>query len=223
MPNITGVYALSVDARRISAPLPERTVTPTQRQRDGVGARQPADRMRRIVHRTPELVLVRGERRRATFVELVREEARARRPAHEVILRHLLEVLLIEALRSTTGTAASPGLVRGLADERVAVAIRRMHESPTKAWPVTQLAKAAGLSRSAFFERFTRAVGVPPKEYLLAWRMALAKDLLRRKDVTVAEVAQRVGYGSASTFSVAFTRHVGRPPAHYARAQRDAR
>ncbi len=46
-------------------------------------------------------------------------------------------------------------------------------------------------------------------EYLLAWRMAVAKDLLRRQDLGLHEVAERVGYGSASTFSTAFSRHVG--------------
>jgi AraC-like DNA-binding protein len=35
----------------------------------------------------------------------------------------------------------------------------------------------------------------------------------------VAEIAEGVGYSSASTFSVAFTRHVGRPPTQYAREQ----
>ncbi|EPX55001.1 Transcriptional regulator, AraC family [Cystobacter fuscus DSM 2262] len=172
-----------------------------------------------LVPLLPQLVHVRGERRLSTLVELVSEESRERRPAREVILARLLEVLLIEALRSTAGTAASPGLLRGLADERLAVAIRRMHESPTKAWTVAQLAKEAALSRSTFFERFSRAVGVAPMEYLLGWRMALAKNLLRRKEVTVAEVAEQVGYSSASTFSVAFTRHVGLPPTHYAREQ----
>jgi AraC-like DNA-binding protein len=54
-------------------------------------------------------------------------------------------------------------------------------------------------------------------EYLLAWRMALAKDLLRRREVGLEEVALRVGYGSASTFSTAFSRHVGQPPGRYAR------
>lgn len=174
---------------------------------------------RLLVSLLPQLVHVRGERRLATLVELVREESRERRPAREVILDRLLEVLLIEALRSSAGTTASPGLLRGLADERLSVAIRRMHEAPTRAWTVAQLAREAALSRSAFFERFTRAVGVAPMEYLLGWRMALAKDVLRRQDVTVAEVAARVGYSSASTFSVAFTRHVGLPPTHYARTQ----
>lgn len=175
-----------------------------------------------LVSLLPELVHVRGDHRLATLVELVREESRERRPAREVILGRLLEVLLIEVLRSTAGTTASAGLVRGLADERLAVAIRRMHESPTQPWTVAQLAKEAALSRSAFFERFSRAVGVPPMEYLLAWRMALAKNLLRTGHNSVAEVAERVGYRSASTFSAAFTRNVGLPPMRYAREVRSA-
>ncbi|WP_076858125.1 AraC family transcriptional regulator [Bradyrhizobium mercantei] len=172
-----------------------------------------------LVSLLPELVHVRGEPRLATLMQFVRDEFRERRPAREVVLARLLEVLLIEALRSTAGTAASPGLVRGLADERLAVAIRRMHESPTRAWTVAQLAKQAALSRSAFFERFSRAVGVAPMEYLLAWRMAMAKNMLRRSESGIAEIAERVGYGSASAFSVAFTRHVGLSPTQYARGQ----
>jgi len=61
-------------------------------------------------------------------------------------------------------------------------------------------------------------MGIAPMEYLLAWRMALAKDVLRRHAAGIAEVAQRVGYSSASTFSVAFARHVGLPPSRYVRA-----
>lgn len=172
-----------------------------------------------LVSLLPELVHVRDEPRFTLLVELVREESRESRSAREFVLARLLEVLLIEALRSAGGAQASPGLLRGLADEHLAVALRRMHEKPAEPWTVAELAKEAALSRSAFFERFKRTVGVAPMEYLLNWRMALAKDLLHRADVTVAEVAERVGYGSSSSFSVAFGRHVGRPPTFYAREQ----
>ncbi|TDV35896.1 helix-turn-helix protein [Paraburkholderia caballeronis] len=77
----------------------------------------------------------------------------------------------------------------------------------------------AALSRPAFFERFSRTVGVAPMQYLPGWRMALAKDLLRRNEARVAEIAERVGYSSASTFSVAYARYVGQPPARYLREQ----
>ena len=165
----------------------------------------------------PEFVLVRGEKRLSTLVELVGEESRNRRPARDVVLAHLLEVLLIEALRCPRDSATSSGLLRGLADERLAAVLRRIHESPTLPWTAASLAKEAALSRSVFFQRFRRAVGVAPMEYVLAWRMALAKNLLQRKEGNVAQVAAQVGYSSPSTFSVAFTRHVGVPPARYAR------
>jgi len=172
-----------------------------------------------LVSLLPQFVHVRGEQRLATLVQFVREESHAQRPAREVVLARLLEVLLIEALRSASGTAASPGLARGLADVRLAAAIRAMHAQPTRAWTVVELAKEAALSRSSFFERFSREVGLAPMAYLLAWRMALAKDLLRRNEGGVAEIAERVGYSCASTFSVAFTRHVGLRPTQYAREQ----
>ena len=100
--------------------------------------------------------------------------------------------------------------------------MRQIHGDPARSWTVAQLAKKAALSRSAFFDRFARAVGMPPMEYLLAWRMAIAKDLLRHQDIGLDEVAERVGYGSASTFSTAFSRHVGQPPGRYARECRGA-
>jgi transcriptional regulator GlxA family with amidase domain len=172
-----------------------------------------------LVSLLPTLVYVRGDGRLGALSQLIDEEARQRRPARGIILGRLLEVLLIEALRSGREPATSPGLVRGLGDERLAVALRRMHERPSWPWTVPELARETSLSRSVFFERFRRAVGVAPMEYLLAWRMALAKDLLRRGTGGVAEVAERVGYSSAGTFSVAFSRHVGLPPTLYARQQ----
>lgn len=170
-----------------------------------------------LVALLPRVIHVRGEHRLATLVQLVRDESREQRPAREAVLARLVELLLIEAFRVTTATGASPGLVRGLADTRLATAIRLMHERPSHAWTVSELAKEAALSRTTFFVRFSREVGVTPMDYLLAWRMALAKDLLRQGQGRIAEIAERVGYGSASTFSVAFTRHVHRSPTQYAR------
>jgi AraC-like DNA-binding protein len=169
-----------------------------------------------LVSLLPPLVHVRGVERLSVLVRLVGDEAIERRSGRDLVLTRLVEVLLIEALRLTPGEDAPPGLLRGLADARVAPAIRQMHGQLTRAWTVAQLARTAALSRSAFFDRFTRTVGVPPMEYLLAWRMAVAKDLLRGNDLGIEEVAERVGYGSASTFSTAFSRHVGQPPSHYA-------
>ena len=170
----------------------------------------------------PQLAIVRGERRLTTLVELLSDEARSERPGRDLVLGRLLDVMLIETFRATSGPTAAPGLLRGLADERLATALQLMHGEPARAWTIGELASEAALSRSTFFDRFRQEVGVAPMEYLLAWRMALAKDLLRVDDLGVGEVARRVGYSSASTFSVAFTRQVGVSPTRYASSREQA-
>jgi AraC-like DNA-binding protein len=170
-----------------------------------------------LVSLLPAIVHVPGVERLSTLVRLVGEETSELKPGHDLVLTRLVEVLLIEALRARPGNDAPPGLLRGLADPRLAPAIRQMHHHLARSWTVAALAKTSALSRSAFFERFMQTVGKAPMEYLLAWRMAVAKDLLRRQEISVGEVAERVGYGSASTFSTAFSRHVGQSPGRYGR------
>lgn len=170
-----------------------------------------------LVSLLPALVHVRGVERLSTLVRLVRDEAISERPGRDLVLGRLVEVMLIETLRTIQGETAPVGLLRGLGDARLAVAIREMHADPARAWTVEELARKSALSRSVFFDRFTGSIGVPPIEYLLGWRMAIAKDLLRQQDISLAEVAERVGYSSASTFSTAFSRHVGQPPSRFAR------
>jgi len=170
-----------------------------------------------LVSLLPPVVHVRGSERLALLVQLVADESKEQRAGRELVLQRLVEVMLIEALRAAPGDDAPPGLLHGLADKQLAIALRLMHNDISRSWTVAQLAQKSALSRSSFFNRFTAAVGVPPMEYLLDWRMNVAKDMLRYQNLGVAEVADRVGYGSASTFSTAFTRHVGQPPSRYAR------
>ncbi|SOZ40024.1 AraC family transcriptional regulator (fragment) (plasmid) [Cupriavidus neocaledonicus] len=171
-----------------------------------------------LVSLLPEVVHLQGSTRLSQLVQMVGEESADEKPGNEFMCSRLVEMLLVEAMRSTTSGSAPPGLLRGLGDERLAAALKQMHAHIDRSWSVAQLAKIAALSRSSFFERFTRTVGVAPMEYLLSWRMEIAKELLRRDGLSVSEIAERIGYGSTSAFSVAFTRHVGQPPSHYARA-----
>lgn len=149
---------------------------------------------------------------------VAREPQRSRLP---VLLRGAGS-LAHRSLRATECETATPGLVRGLSDERLVHAIRAMHGEPARPWSVAALARQAALSRSTFFERFNRTVGMAPMRYLLTWRMALAKRLLQTDAHRIAGIAARVGYRSASTFSVAFSRLVGMSPSAYARTPKPA-
>lgn len=171
-----------------------------------------------LVSLLPAMIVARGEPRLALLLQLVGDESHHARPGRELVLERLLEVLLIEALRCGADVISAPSVARGLSDDRLVLPLRAMHARPAHGWTVADLAAEAAMSRSAFFARFSRVVGLPPMEYLLGWRMALAKRLLRTRELAIERVAAQVGYGSASTFSTAFARHVGMPPMRYARA-----
>lgn len=181
-----------------------------------------------LVRFLPSVVLIRhgdpGAARLRRLVELICEETAEQRPGRDLILERLVEVLLVEALRFRPAEAVreEQGLLAGLADPALARALRHIHEDVARQWTVADLARTAGMSRAVFAERFTRKVGMPPVQYLLEWRIAIAKDVLRRERTPLAEVAEKIGYQSASAFSTAFSRHAGCSPSAYARSRPDA-
>ena len=163
-------------------------------------------------------------RRIKRTIDSIVEEALADLPGRDLVVDRLIEVLLVEALRfRSEGVDAigQHGLLVGLADPLLARALRRLHGNVAHAWSVEELARAAGLSRSAFSERFSQKVGVPPMQYLIDWRIALAKAMLQRDSLPLEAVAAAIGYQSASAFSAAFRREVGSPPSHFARSTTD--
>lgn len=177
-----------------------------------------------LVELLPRLVHVRaadtgGERLR-TVVRLLREEAEDERPGRDAILARLIEVMLIETLRREAEALPQGGLLGGLADPQLARALAQIHADVGRGWTVAELGRHAGMSRSVFARRFAEAVGVAPVEYLLRWRMALAKDALVNGRGGLDEIAATVGYKSASAFSTAFSQRIGVAPSLYAQSLR---
>ena len=177
-----------------------------------------------LVKLLPPVIHIRRDEPGATrvrrIVELIVEETNTDSPGGALILERLVEVLLVEALRFRSASAAreEQGLLAGLSDPALAQTLREIHVDVSRRWTVEQLARTAGMSRAVFAERFSRKIGMPPMQYLLEWRVALAKDMLRKERPALAEVAERVGYQSASAFSTAFTRLTGRSPSEFARS-----
>lgn len=151
------------------------------------------------------------------LISYIRDESNRRSVGSDLILSRLLEVLLVETLRREAAKLPHPGILRGLSDPRLSRAISDIHADVRRGWTIAELAQRAGMSRSAFARRFSEAVGLAPVEYLLRWRMALAKDTLRHSRHTLEEIAEKVGYQSASAFSTAFSQRVGCPPGEFAR------
>ena len=99
-----------------------------------------------------------------------------------------------------------------LADARIGRALGAMHADPGRDWPLAALAERATMSRTSFAARFKALVGTAPVRYLQRWRMQIATNLLTSTSLSVAEIAERSGYGSEVSFRKAFRKEVGVPP-----------
>lgn len=153
-----------------------------------------------------------------SLLEMNEAESSAPGPGSEFVIARLVELVLVEILRSKNFAPdhAPTGLLAGLADPITAKALTAIHSQVARPWTAEKLARVCGCSRSAFAARFARVVGSGPIEYLQQWRIALAKDELRRGGRNIGEIALAVGFQSSSAFSTAFTRAVGCSPKRFA-------
>ncbi|WP_188195174.1 AraC family transcriptional regulator [Nonomuraea sp. SYSU D8015] len=168
----------------------------------------------RLLRALPQVLVVGGDDRQRPLLDLATGEVTSDVPGQQVVLDRLLDLLLGATLRSWFDRpgARAPAWYRPTGDPVVDRALRLMHDDPAHPWTVAGLASRTGTSRAAFTRRFTAHVGEPPMRYLTGWRIALAADLLRESDATVAAVARQVGYANAFSLSVAFKRINGIPP-----------
>jgi AraC-like DNA-binding protein len=98
-----------------------------------------------------------------------------------------------------------------------------LHGRMAHPWTIGGLASEVGLSRSAFVDRFSKLLSMPPMTYLTRLRMHLAARALVTSAATVPTIAAQVGYESEAAFNRAFSRELGMPPARYRSMNRPAR
>lgn len=133
-----------------------------------------------------------------------------------ILTERLVDVLLVLVLRAALDQDRGEdfGWIGALADPRIGKALVLMHGAPADPWTLETLCAAVAMSRSAFAKRFRTLVGRAPLDYLLHWRMRIARDRLRRGS-TVAVAALHAGYASESAFRHAFKRLYGEAPKRY--------
>jgi two-component system response regulator YesN len=107
----------------------------------------------------------------------------------------------------------TPGGVGGEAVQRAVEYIHRHRSRPDLA--LGQVAEAVSLSPSHLAHLLKEHVGLSYRNYLIALRMEEAKKLLRTTDMTIAAVAEAVGYENVTNFYRLFQREVGCTPAAY--------
>ena len=139
-------------------------------------------------------------------------------PGQQTVLDRLLDVLVVLGLRTGLARSAdAPAWFRALGDQRLSRALQAIHESPDQQWTVDKLAKVAVMSRASLARNFQHTLGLTPMQYLVEWRMTLARDLLLTDGLSLTQVAERIGYSSPYAFATAFRRHHGEAPGRWRR------
>jgi AraC-like DNA-binding protein len=143
-------------------------------------------------------------------------EDEAGKPGYAATAVRLLEVLLIEILRSwALATRHAPGRLSGMSDPLLAPALYGMHTQPGRKWTLAELASLAGRSRSGFASHFAATVGVTPAAYLAEWRCQLGERRLAAYDDSIARIAYDLGYDSSFAFTRMFRRSRGVTPKRF--------
>jgi AraC-like DNA-binding protein len=170
-----------------------------------------------LVAALPDVLVAGGLFRRephlGSLVDGLAREFGEARPGSLVIRSRIATIIASAAVRAwvENGCAPDQWLVT-VRDPHIARAIAAMRSDPGNPWTVESLARIASASRSVFTERFRMLVGDSPARYLTQLRMEQGKQLLDREQLSVAEAAGMLGYGSEAAFSRAFRRYVGASP-----------
>lgn len=80
---------------------------------------------------------------------------------------------------------------------------------------ISELADYIGVNRCYLTNSFKKVMGISPQEYLVNLRMDKAASLIRKTELSVSEIAQRVGYEDPLAFSKIFKQKYGVSPRKY--------
>ena len=147
-----------------------------------------------------------------------------RESAHDAFGSHLAvdryaELVFIQMLRAEIEQGRLEGVIGSLGDGKLGRVLADIHKAPGAAHSLAMMAAAAGMSESAFTERFKKQIGMTPGQYLKHWRMQIAARALSDTNQGMLEIAHSVGYESEVAFRKAFRKHIGVAPGSYRRQQ----
>lgn len=148
------------------------------------------------------------------FVMMFRNLA-AGEPHAELFCTSLLHALLVSVLTVTEGvgeTRENPADEPHILGSRIKDYIDRHYMEPIT---LQSMGEALRISPYYLSHVFKQMSGYSPVQYLLRRRIGEAQTLLITTELSVARIAELVGYDSQSYFNLQFTKNVGMPPSRY--------
>ncbi|NBF05690.1 helix-turn-helix domain-containing protein [Pseudomonas sp. Fl5BN2] len=171
----------------------------------------------------PEFIIIRREDENLPVLkwslEMFKNEIGKDSPGGGLIIEHVTHIILIEILRAHLAaqqTVRGMGWLYAITDKHLSLALNAIHCAPEKKWNLQALAKLAGMSRSAFAQKFKQVTDYTPIEYIRVWKIQLAMERLSNTRDSISTIAFALGYASESAFSTAFKGVTGYAPSKHA-------
>ncbi|MEM8613065.1 MAG: AraC family transcriptional regulator [Cyanobacteria bacterium P01_H01_bin.105] len=130
-----------------------------------------------------------------------------------------LELLALQfhQLARSSSMAQQPSKLRSADMERLQLARDMLQQQFDQPPSLLELARQVGLNDYKLKQGFRQVFGTTVFGYVNTCRMEQAQQLLCDRELTIAIIAERVGYASPSRFSQAFKRQLGITPSQYRR------
>jgi AraC-like DNA-binding protein len=126
---------------------------------------------------------------------------------------HLSEILVFQGIRNWfSQSSKNTSLLKAISDERMVRVVNAVQKEPQKKWTTQNMAQVAGMSRSAFSQRFVRLFGLNPSKFVRNIKLDLPEAYFRDEGVSIGEAAHRLGYESEAAFARAYKRFKGLSP-----------
>lgn len=154
------------------------------------------------------------------LIAIATQQQEDRKSGGRLVASRLAETMFVDTIQQHFLSLTSidgQGWINALRDTRIGAALNAFHRRPTEPWTIAQLADSAGMSRSAFIERFSELVGLPPIQYVQRWRLQIAANLLAQSDQSIGQIAEACGYSAETSFHRAFKQQTGCTPGAWRR------
>ncbi len=155
------------------------------------------------------------------LMTILSEEGRAGGPSGKLYSDSLTHALAIRylLLGERPQYQRADSAVSALPPHALKRVLERIEQSFQSEISLASLAKEAGYSRGHFLKMFRTSMGMTPHTYLLKRRIDHARSLLKRREITIIDVAADCGFSSQAHLTQVFRKHVGVTPGDYRRNQ----
>ena len=145
------------------------------------------------------------------------------REANRLFTDHVFSAMTIHLATAYGGFDVNTlaGRAGGLSPRQARRVMDRLRADLTNDLGLSELASLCGVSRSYFARAFKQTTGLPPHRWLLMHRVKRAKELLKRTNKPISEIAHECGFADQSHLTRVFSKMVQLSPGAWRRQRRD--